>query len=354
MSQNSEMKNLVLSICIPTFNRKDVLLAEVEEYLSVKDSRFHVVVQDNCSTDGTKEALGGVQDDRLIYRRNESNLGAMPNGIKSLSGNASEYLLFTIDKDLVDINKLPEFIDYLEREKPNFGYVDLSNDKPFQILKIPKGLDSIKQTAYLSKHPSGYFWKRMLFEREICQSYFKSIDPYFDFPYEVINAHLSVDYGATIVVMPLIINANMRNLAGKTLTYNEKNIYYSCAKRLEAFQLYLSDLLTLNISLGAKKIISVILLKRVLGQVSVGLKRLLRHKWMSERYNLKPRIVSTHEMLSNMRSAVGLFRGIAAAELGNRTVRVISAKCYVRNFLSVCKCQLIEAFIKPKDFEVKC
>ena len=348
------MNSSVLTICIPTFNRKDVLLSEVQDYLSVTDSRFRVVVQDNCSSDGTQEDLEVIKDERLVYRRNLSNFGSIVNWIKSLSGNSSEYLLFTLDKDLVDINKLPAFIDYLEREKPNFGYVDLSNDKPFQVLNIPKGLEAIKQTAYLSKHPSGYFWKRNLFEDEICQSYFKDINPKFDFPFEVINAHLSVKYDATIVIMPLIINANMRKLTGKTLTYNESNIFYSCSKRLEAFQLYLSDFLTLGLPLREKKIFAAVLLKRTFSQVTVELKRLLRHKSLCEHYNLTPRVVSTKEMFQNMEQTLKLFKQIAMSEFRRTTILKLSVMYFFRNCLAVCKWEFIELFIKPKDFEIRC
>lgn len=348
------MTNKVLSICIPTYNRKDVLLAEVKEYLSLNDSRFSIVVQDNCSTDGTREEVRAIQDGRLVYRRNELNLGPLPNAIKSLSENDSAYLLFTIDKDLVNINELSNFIDYLEHKEPNFGYVDLSNNKSRQIIDISKGMKSLEKTAYLSKHPSGYFWKRDLFENEICQSYFQGIDPKFDFPFEIINAHLSVRYGATIVVMPLIINANMRGLTGKTLSYNESNIYYSCFKRLEAFQLYLSDFLTLDVPLQEKEVFATTLFKRTLGQVTVSLKRILRHKSLCHHYGLTPRIVSTREMFKNMRQTQRLFNRIATPVLGRKVVMRLSIRCIFRNVLSVCKHQLLELFVKPKDFEVKC
>lgn len=65
------MEKKVLSICIPTYNRKEVLIDEIKQYLSVQDERFCIKVNDNCSTDGTVAALLQIHDDRLIVSRNE-------------------------------------------------------------------------------------------------------------------------------------------------------------------------------------------------------------------------------------------------------------------------------------------
>lgn len=347
------MEKQVLSICIPTYNRKDVLVAEVKDYLSVKDDRFKVVVQDNCSTDGTSEDISVIQDGRLIYRKNESNEGSIPNWIKSLSGNDTEYLLFTLDKDLVDIRKLTDFINYLEQEKPAFGYVDLSNNKPYHIQHNSRGIDSIRKVAYLSKHPSGYFWKRELFEYEIEQPYFKVIRPKFDFPFEVINAHISVQNDSVIVYMPLIINANMRKLQGKTLSYDESNIYFSCKKRLEEFQLYLSDAYSLDLPLSEKKIVAKVLFKKVLGQVTMRLRMAMRHKANCEHYNLTPRIVSVPEMLGNIWKAQRLFRKISKGNLAPFSIVLTASSCTLRACLSIIKNMLKECIIPYKDYEIK-
>ena len=123
------MEKKVLSICIPTYNRKEVLIDEIKQYLSVQDERFCIKVNDNCSTDGTVTALLQIHDDRLIVSRNEKNEGSVPNWMKALLNCNSEYVIFVLDKDLIDIKYLSAFIDYLVSDKPNFGYVDLDINK---------------------------------------------------------------------------------------------------------------------------------------------------------------------------------------------------------------------------------
>ena len=44
------MEKKVLSICIPTYNRKEVLIDEIKQYLSVQDERFCIKVNDNCGS----------------------------------------------------------------------------------------------------------------------------------------------------------------------------------------------------------------------------------------------------------------------------------------------------------------
>mgnify|MGYP000697719504 FL=1 len=49
--------------------------------------------------------------------------------MKALLNCNSEYVIFVLDKDLIDIKYLSAFIDYLVSDKPNFGYVDLDINK---------------------------------------------------------------------------------------------------------------------------------------------------------------------------------------------------------------------------------
>lgn len=124
-----EMKRKLLSICIPTYNRPE-LVDIVNGYMSIDDSRFCVHISDNCSDDGTYERLQQLakSNNKIILHRNENNLGFRENYIKCLTEAPAEYVIFTIDKDKVDINHLSEFLDILQNEQPAFGYVPYGKD----------------------------------------------------------------------------------------------------------------------------------------------------------------------------------------------------------------------------------
>ena len=59
--------------------------------------------------------------------------------------------MLVLDKDTLDINVLPEFMDYLETEKPAFGFVDLNINSKMDVDCYGAGWDAVRHTSYLSK-----------------------------------------------------------------------------------------------------------------------------------------------------------------------------------------------------------
>jgi glycosyltransferase involved in cell wall biosynthesis len=49
--------NPKVSICVPTYNRKDYLRETLDNIFAQTDKNFEVVTVDNVSTDGTEEIL---------------------------------------------------------------------------------------------------------------------------------------------------------------------------------------------------------------------------------------------------------------------------------------------------------
>ena len=64
---------------IVTFNRKRLLLENVQRLLSQTINIHKIIIVDNCSTDGTKEYLNknGILDNKNIYYH--SNINEKPN-----------------------------------------------------------------------------------------------------------------------------------------------------------------------------------------------------------------------------------------------------------------------------------
>jgi len=117
----------LLSICIPTYNRAELLrsallslMAEVREYEGVVE----LVVSDNCSTDETAQVvewarrLGPVR-----YHRNEENVGAIPN-ILLLADRlaAGEFCWLLGDDEMVRPGAVAKLVEIL-RANPDLDYV---------------------------------------------------------------------------------------------------------------------------------------------------------------------------------------------------------------------------------------
>lgn len=334
--------NKTLTICIPTYNRKEVLINEVKDYLSVNDDRFIVKVSDNCSTDGTQDALKEINDNRLIVNYNSENLGSIPNWIKALSNNMSDYLFFILDKDIIDTSKLVGFLDFLDCEKPFFGYVDLDVSKPENIEYFDAGYPNIFKMAYLDKHPSGYFYKREIFEEAITKDSFLMLDNKFDFPFEVINAEIALKYPSVIVKGGLVTIANRRTdvKEGKTLSYDESNIWYGKQKRIIEYSYYFTSAIKLNLSQKQLETLVCKLTESAVKNVTVVLRSTMKNEVACSHYNVKKRDVSFFEMMKNALYVIKVFNKKAIPRMTFYARGKIVIKVMTKSILRIIKALL--------------
>lgn len=315
----------VLSLCIPTFNRKKVLLPDVSRYLSLPDGRFEVFISDNSSDDGTVESLSGMEDGRLTLHVNDSNLGPIKNAMTALSLAHGEYVFFLIDKDTLDERLLPLFIDYLIDEKPCLGFVDLNAKAQQDNEVIQPGVEAVLKTGFSGKHPSGYFWRKDLFMKEFVRPIVQSAIAETDFPFDLIVGALAAEFPVSIVHMPLVINANLRPaLPGydRSFSYQgESKFYCSAVKRLSTYRHYLATAMQLDLPVSGKERVDCRLLQNVLGQVTVSLRQLLKSPSVCAHYMLSPRKVSLGEMLSNISKSLKVRKEVIRSHPGVRIVR---------------------------------
>jgi glycosyltransferase involved in cell wall biosynthesis len=99
----------LLTIGIPTFNRKEIVKNNVLNILSdnfLFDKDINLIVSDNGSTDGTFDVLLDIQkqykfDKKFKIIRNEKNLGFTKNIIKLFEESDTKYLLLISDEDFI-------------------------------------------------------------------------------------------------------------------------------------------------------------------------------------------------------------------------------------------------------------
>lgn len=305
------MKKYILGICIASFNRKDVIIPDLKEYFSLNDQRFKVIVQDDGSNNGTLEELEAIKDPRFTLRVNSHNLGALPNALAALSNNDDcEYVMNLNDKDCVHIDVLPKFLDYLEKETPNYGFVRVYGIKEnYKVEVFEKGVPSINHIAYTCDHPSGYFWKSDLFRSETSKSYYKSLNPKFDYQFDLLFAHCAVLYGGVIVSYPLITMGAKRKDQKqiKTQTYNIDNLYFGFKERKKTFNTFIEDIKILIISKQDKEKCLERIARLFSYLSTIRLRIALKNETVCYHYNLRPRFVSFFEMHKNLLGIIGLF-----------------------------------------------
>ena len=93
------MAQPVVSVCIPTFNRRGYLTEAVESVLAQSFGDFELVISDNASTDDTAEAVLSFGDPRIRYFRNDRNIGMPANWLNAVANAVGRYCVFLGDDD---------------------------------------------------------------------------------------------------------------------------------------------------------------------------------------------------------------------------------------------------------------
>lgn len=89
-----------VSIMIPTYKQAEVLGMAIESALAQDYPHLEVIVSDDASPDGTRELVARyLSDPRLVYRRNERNLGRVGNYRKALYDYATGDWALNLDGD---------------------------------------------------------------------------------------------------------------------------------------------------------------------------------------------------------------------------------------------------------------
>lgn len=109
------MSKIVLSICIPTYNRGKALVKNLNHLTSFKSDEIEIVVTDNCSQDDTEGRTKKIKDPRIKYFRNETNLGFDKNLLKCCESANGMYYFFLSDEDILDLETLPWIIEFIKK-----------------------------------------------------------------------------------------------------------------------------------------------------------------------------------------------------------------------------------------------
>ena len=138
-----------LSICIPTYNRKEKILRQLSKVvpqLSKYDSdEIEIIVSDNSSSDGTSDALSKIKEEYGIKLYEQtSNLGLVGNLYFLFDNAQGEYIWFLSDDDLVDDNAVSNIMEAISCSSKDFYLLN------FKLDTNPNVLYWQKESDYLS------------------------------------------------------------------------------------------------------------------------------------------------------------------------------------------------------------
>jgi glycosyltransferase involved in cell wall biosynthesis len=124
--------NKFLSICIPTYNRADMLQQALNSILPQVANRedVEIIILDNASSDGTQAVVKEYMQRhlRLRYQRQAENIGFSGNVVSCIKQAQGEYISFFSDDDIALPGTFPRVLDELAKYKPAILYL---NHYPF-------------------------------------------------------------------------------------------------------------------------------------------------------------------------------------------------------------------------------
>lgn len=88
-----------ISICIPTFNRVNLLPLAINTVLQQTEQDFELIICDDGSTDGTSEMMSEFTDSRIRYIRHPQNIGKSNNMRSGFDAATGDYFIKFDDDD---------------------------------------------------------------------------------------------------------------------------------------------------------------------------------------------------------------------------------------------------------------
>lgn len=148
---NKDMNAIMLSVCIPTYNRCHSLEKQLDYFKEENLSNVEVIISDNCSTDGTIEFLQSyTKYDWLKVNINDTNIGADGNINKLLELANGKYVLFLGDDYLKvgAIDKIKRILSCNEIDLLHIAYETYSNDGDLYSIETCKRKDTSRYYKY--------------------------------------------------------------------------------------------------------------------------------------------------------------------------------------------------------------
>ena len=105
------------SVCMPTRERHQTLAHSMQTVLQQTYEDFELIVQDNCSSDETREVVEQFDDPRIIYNRSDERISMHANWEQALNLTTGDYVNYIGDDDALMPDCLEKAAGMMEGKK---------------------------------------------------------------------------------------------------------------------------------------------------------------------------------------------------------------------------------------------
>lgn len=151
------MKKILLSIASITYNHQQFIAQAIDSWLMQKTNfDFEIIIGEDCSTDNTRQIIEeyiAKYSNKIKLITSESNVGMMPNFIRTLEACKGKYIALCEGDDYwTDPLKLQKQVDFLEENEGYSGCFhnatiidEINNKKNLFLKEITEGEIIIEQ-----------------------------------------------------------------------------------------------------------------------------------------------------------------------------------------------------------------
>lgn len=245
-------EKVILSICIPSHNRVDVILENLKDILKVSDDRFDIIITDSSNYKGELDKLLEIKDKRVKIFRNNVNCTAMENWFQAIENGDGIFAIHLNDRDKIVSDNLQEFLTYLDMHHMFSGGVckEVSNSDEAKEFYGTK--DAMMNMAYFDLHPTGIVFNlkcwRKISDRKELFSYEKS--GYF--PHDIVLGRLAL-MGDMFIYQNCIWKMASPEFCKKNLSGTGMRNFFEPSERLFALQCCLRELEKAKINQDLRK-----------------------------------------------------------------------------------------------------
>ncbi len=300
-TRTPEIDAVLLTFCVPTYNRSASVHRLVTTILSHPDRDIDIVVLDNGSTDDTLQVLGQVDDPRLTVLSNGQNKGALFNMVNVLNHGRGEYVVYSTDQDGTDPGLIPDFKRFLASYRNvSCGYCSFDSPPGTPNQFFARGVECVGAIAYKGRHPTGYFFRNEHLKAIRLTERFSDFDVVDLFPLEFAFAELGL-MGDGAIYHPRLFTPNTGSdvVARKSATTNgaSRSAFFAPAARLKLAVSYSRHIDQLTLSAQDKSTLTARVFINELRTATSGFKAVMNNEKLCTHYGMQRRSVSRAEFV---------------------------------------------------------
>lgn len=221
------MQNVLLSICISSYNKGNMCARLVKNLLTIEDNRFNIFICDDCSEENTLQILHQIESPKVYLVQNEKNVGACKNWYKTIDCGDGKYILQVLDRDDIDVSTIPDILDLLEDCAIGAGYIgktviDLAgSERRGKFAIYPKGKRAFLAMAGVPVHPTGFLVSKEIWDKLSFEKFFDQDVKYGIYPHSYVLGIIAAKQN--MLYMPVLFHTYRYRDENKRSAFYQKN-----------------------------------------------------------------------------------------------------------------------------------